>query len=122
MKAYQIYLRTHVSFDMTGWGQCRERCLIMQDLFPELKMVRGHVLFRGRPGKPEPHWWLVDTEDNILDPTINADIHLTSYEPHDESDPEPTGKCPNCSGYCFNGETCCSERCHNEYVAYVMGM
>jgi len=32
----------------------------------------------------------------------------------------PTGKCPNCGEYCYDGGDCCSERCHKEYVSYLM--
>ena len=117
---YSNYLSVHQPYDMSGWGECKERCEAMLEVFPELQMVRGHVLFRGRPTKPEPHWWLVDCEGNVLDPTINFDLHLTEYQPHDESGPEPTGECPNCSGYCYNDGVCCSDSCHNAYVAYCM--
>lgn len=117
---YEAYLKLCQPHDMSGWGECKERCEAMRVIFPELQMVRGHVLFRGRPTKPEPHWWLVDSEDNIIDPTINFDIHLTEYQPHDESGPEPTGKCPQCGGYSYNGDYCCSDACHRAYVAYLM--
>ena len=32
---------------------------------------------------------------------------------------EPTGKCPNCGGYCYEGATLCSDRCEHEYMAYL---
>lgn len=34
-------------------------------------------------------------------------------------DTGPTGICPNCSGYTYEGKTCCSEKCEKEYIAYV---
>jgi len=118
---YRKYLMQNQPYDMSGWGECKERCKKMKSHFPELQTVRGHVLFRGRPTKPEPHWWLIDSEDGeVLDPTINFELHLTQYQPHDESGPEPTGKCPNCGDYCYDSNYCCSDSCHNAYVAYLM--
>jgi hypothetical protein len=43
---------------------------------------------------------------------------VVGYFPRDESEPEPTGKCPNCGDLCYNGQTCCSDACHSAYVAY----
>lgn len=45
---------------------------------------------------------------------------IAFYEPLNESDPEPTGKCPNCGAYCYDSGTCCSEECDREYAAYCM--
>jgi hypothetical protein len=103
---------------MSAWGECKERCESMRAVFPELEMVRGHVsLIYG--SHQEPHWWLIGPEGEIIDPTVTPEL-VIDYLPHDESGPEPTGKCPNCGDYSYNGDYCCSDSCHNAYVSYLM--
>ncbi len=101
-----------------AYGKCAEATIEMKNRFPELKRVRGHyycVIWGERT-----HWWLVDEENNIVDPTAiqfptkGAGI----YDEIDETGPIPTGKCPNCSEYCYDNNYCCSESCHREYADY----
>lgn len=116
---YQAWINAHVQPDPTG--TCREVSAEMVEAFPELRRVRGHYSGAGLT-YPWPHWWLVTENGAIVDPTAAQwpDAGRGQYEPHDEAGPEPTGKCPNCGGYCYDGNTCCSPTCHQEYVAYVM--
>jgi len=87
--------------------------------FPELKRVRGHYV-TGR--KEYPHWWCVTAEGTVVDPTAAQFDGLPGfYEPHVEGSPEPTGKCPNCGGYVYDGGTVCGDACALSYAAYVMG-
>src|SRR5262245_58758582 len=85
------------------YGNCAEYTLMMLAAFPELKRVRGHymdivrgqeTLFLGE----QPHWWLIDPQGEIVDPTDAqfASLGKGIYIEWDESQPEPTGKCPNC--------------------------
>jgi hypothetical protein len=114
------------------WGACRE----MLRTFPELKLVRGHVLRGTRPELSEDpsedlgldpgdgHWWLETKEGLIVDPTSEqfpVDKAKLFYKPFDESlaNTLPTGKCPNCGGYCYNGKDFCDEDCGKEYTAYL---
>jgi hypothetical protein len=101
-------------------GQCAERTLEMQIQFPELIRVRGEYLCLIWGARE--HWWLKTPEGEIIDPTAKQFPTLghCEYIERDESSPEPTGMCPNCCDYCYNGGTCCSDKCHREYVAYVM--
>jgi hypothetical protein len=101
-------------------GTCKETCLQMLGVFPELKLIRGHYIcpFWGE----REHWWLKDGDD-IVDPT---DAQFPSkgmgeYIEWDETQPEPTGKCPNCGGYCYDGRSVCSDKCETEYLAYLNG-
>jgi hypothetical protein len=96
-------------------GRCAEATLAMQAAFPELRRVRGHVITAGRD---RPHWWLVTPDGDIIDPTAAQFQTLCFYQPWDEAQSEPTGKCPNCGGYVFDGGTVCSETCAREYAAY----
>lgn len=41
----------------------------MVEAFPELKRVRGHYHCPWL-SKAQPHWWCVDPDGNIVDPTV----------------------------------------------------
>ena len=49
-------------------GKCKEACeeLVAKD--PSLTMVRGHY-WCPIWNSDEPHWWCVDPEGNVVDPT-----------------------------------------------------
>lgn len=103
-------------------GQCAEVTEKMQKAFPELARVRGHFMccFWGL----RSHWWLVDPDGEIVDPTVaqfpSAGMATPSaYEPWDENAKEPTGKCPNCGALCYDGNYCCSDECDRAYIAYL---
>jgi len=113
---YIQWIRKHVDGD--GYGACREVTAAMADAFPELTRIRGHYycpLWGERS-----HWWLIDASGNIVDPTVAQfpSKGTGEYVPWEEGAPEPTGKCPNCGGLCFNGDFCCSDNCHRAYVAF----
>lgn len=118
--AYQEWINTHVPANPVRL--CAKMTLLMVAAFPELTRVRGHYSGAGLRD-PYPHWWCVDPAGAIVDPTTAQfpDGGAGWYEPHDESGPEPTGKCPNCGSYCYGGDFCCSRRCEIEYRAYIMG-
>lgn len=101
-----------------AYGKCAEATLAMEERFPELTRTRGYYLdlFWG----PREHWWLVDQQGRIVDPTcLQFPTRGTGeYQPWDEAQPEPTGRCPNCGDLCYNNQTCCSENCHIEYAAF----
>lgn len=98
---------------------CYNATLRMHGVFPELTRVRGHVIELIVGAHMHPHWWLVDSEGNIIDPTASQFIGPLEYFPWDENQPEPTGKCPNCGEYCYDNSFCCSEECSDEYVRYL---
>jgi hypothetical protein len=102
------------------YGKCMEATKRMQTTFGELRLVRGHYycLVWGE----REHWWLVDPDGEIVDPTAKQfpSKGTGPYVEWDESQPEPTGICPNCGGYVYDGGTVCGEKCHNEYVAFCM--
>ena len=107
-------------------GKCAEFTAALVENFPELKRVRGFVTLKS--GLRRSHWWCVDADGNIVDPTASQfeteyfwHAGIAFYEPLNESDPEPTGKCPNCGNYCYDGGVCCSPKCNREYAAYVSG-
>ena len=49
-------------------GKCKEFCQDLINKNPELKLVRGYY-YEPFWNRKEPHWWCVDTEGNIIDPT-----------------------------------------------------
>ncbi len=108
---YKAWISEHVEGD--GYGQCRQATEDMAKEFPELKRVRGHY-FDSLWGKRE-HWWLVDPEGNIVDPTAMQfpTKGTNRYVPWREGDPEPIGQCYNCGDYVFNKDYngACSEDC-----------
>ena len=117
MKAkYVAWIAAYVT---ETYGKCAKVTEAMQADFPELVRVRGHYycLIWG----VRSHWWLVDTDGEVVDPTA-AQFPSGGrgvYVPWEEGTPEPTGVCPNCGGYVYTGDTCCSENCSMEYMAYI---
>lgn len=103
----------------SGYGKCAEATTAMVEAFPELRRVRGFYLCPGWDRRE--HWWLVAPDNAIVDPTAGQFPSKGSgdYEEWDESRKEPTGKCPNCGGYAYDGGTCCSKECHDAYAAYI---
>lgn len=118
MKAeYQQWITDNVT---DAYGTCAEVTQKMQLAFPELFRVRGHYfcLVWGE----RAHWWLETEDGEIVDPTVSQfpSGGMGEYEQWIEGDQEPSGVCPNCSSYCYDGDTCCSEKCGLEYAAYCM--
>ncbi len=97
-------------------GRCAEITLQMQEVFPELTRVRGHYhcLIWGK----REHWWLTAPDGEIVDPTVAQFPSLGEYVEH--TGPEPTGMCPNCGEYCYDGHTVCSYQCGDEYSKYTV--
>jgi len=114
---YKDWIEKNVEGD--GHGKCAEVTLAMQSAFPELVRIRGHYHCISW-GKRE-HWWLVDSSGEVVDPTANQfpTKGAGGYVEHDESQPEPTGMCPNCGGYCYNGSSVCDDYCERQYAAYL---
>jgi hypothetical protein len=101
-----------------GYGMCAEATEAMAEAFPELQRVRGHYYCMVW-GERE-HWWLKTADGSIVDPTAAQfpTKGTGKYVPWTEGEREPTGMCPECGGYCYDGDTFCSENCGISYVAY----
>ena len=107
-------------------SSCREWVDKMDSAFPgELTAVPGHV-FLVPCALNREHWWLVDMDGVIVDPTahqFHGDYYggssIVSYEPWEG--PLPTGKCMNCGEYCYGSDSSmCSDKCGQAYTAYLM--
>jgi len=86
-----------------AYGNCEKVCRKMQRQFPELQLIRGHyycIVWGERT-----HWWLQTECGDIIDPTaIQFPTNGSGvYEPWDETQEEPTGKCIQCGEYCYKG-------------------
>lgn len=124
---YQDWIKKNLDLEK-AYGNCKEYCDAVKAQFPELILVRGH--FRDLLWGEREHWWLKTESGEIIDPTVNQfpayttmamDVGPDFYEEWDENQEEPTGLCPNCGEYCFEGRYLCSNRCEVSYRAYIMG-
>jgi hypothetical protein len=100
-----------------AYGRCDKLTQQMAESFPELTRVRGH--YHCVHWGERAHWWLVAPDGAIVDPTAGQfpSKGRGPYVPWDESQPEPTGMCPNCGGSVYNGGTVCSDVCAHEFAA-----
>lgn len=99
-------------------GTCQETAQAMVKDFPELTRVRGFYndVLQGE----RPHWWCVDLEGEIVDPTAAQFAPCGEYLPYDESLGEPRGQCLNCGGLMYDTPLVvgvCSEACFEEAKA-----
>jgi len=111
---YQEYIK-NLNLDYSkAYGKCEKICKEMKEVFPELKLIRGHyycIVWGERQ-----HWWLEAEDGKVIDPTA---IQFPSkgtgvYEPWGDKE-EPTGKCPNCGEYTYNEYI--HKECHDAFVA-----
>lgn len=118
---YKKWISNYNQLNPDTYGMCTKATQQFLKEFPELKRVRGHVE-SVLSCKPLPHWWCVDPDGEIVDPTAKQFECITRYIKWDESQPEPTGKCPNCGEYCYDHKFVCCDACAEEYSAYVFGV
>ncbi len=104
-------------------GKCKKATEEMIATFPELRKAAGFVYCRwGR----DQHWWCVDPDGTIVDPTAaQFQGYIYGYKELDFADPEdvdsiPIGKCANCGGPIYRTsertDTVCSNICANEGI------
>lgn len=99
--------------------RCAYFCKCFIKWFPHLHLVAGHF------NEFTEHWWLVDTDGTIVDPTAeqfgNA---IGEYEPITSGKYAfAVGKCPNCGEYMYSNEPDAYDgihkECANDYMAYI---
>ncbi len=100
--------------------KCEEATQEMQEDFPELIRVRGYII-GSLALRQTPHWWLKTESGEIVDPTAKQFGLVVDYEEIDESKPQPTGKCINCGGLCYEGKVACSASCKYELDVLIAG-
>jgi len=99
---YEKYISKLNLIQQTAYGQCREICEKMNDKFPELKLTRGH--YYCTVWGERTHWWLQTSDNKIIDPTAIQFPSKGHYVPWNETQTEPTGQCPNCGEYIYDGK------------------
>lgn len=114
---YKRWIEENVEDD--GYGLCVQATERMAKEFPELTRIRGH--YYCPVWGERTHWWMITKTGEIVDPTSSQFPSKGSghYEPWDENQKEPTGKCPNCGSYCYDGKQTCSDSCYDEYLNYL---
>lgn len=90
-------------------GNCREITKQMVLIFPKLKRVRGFYYDLLLQKKFE-HWWLIDKNNEIVDPTRKQFLGYGEYILWNEGDLEPTRNCLECGEYVYDAEYFC-EKC-----------
>lgn len=107
-------------------GKCKQATEEMIAAFPELRQAAGFVYCQWGM---DQHWWCVDPNDDIVDPTV-AQFQgiIPEYEELDLNSPEdvgriPIGKCVNCGGPIYRTsertDTVCSNVCADELKYYL---
>ena len=111
MSKYDDWIKQNVKSYEDAYGECKSVTKMMVKEFPELKRVRGYYfcLCWGQ----RMHWWCVETDGNIIDPTKEQfpTKGTCRYEPLKEGDPISIGKCVNCGEYCYKNRYFCSDKC-----------
>ena len=118
MNKYQRWIQ---NYNGRIYRKCKEVSEEMQKAFPELKIVKGMVTIIENL-KEYQHQWLIDINNNIVDPTAKQWAGIVDYRPIDENDLEqiPTQRCHNCGGWCYGKrQTTCSPECDKEYADYL---
>lgn len=109
------YLQSHPDVS----GLCKKSSNEMVDKYPELTRVRGTVHL-SYADKPIEHWWCIDEDGNIIDPTASQFHFIEKYEERDETQPEPVGECLNCGKYVYKElYQFCNNTCEKEFVEYL---
>ena len=119
LEKYTIWMKANPK--LCDYGKCVEATEAMVRAFPELKRVRGH--YYDIAWGERQHWWLIDEDRNIIDPTKEQfpTKGKGHYEPWIEGEEEPTGKCLDCSGYYYGDRYFCSDECEINYNAHQIG-
>ena len=123
---YRNWIESNYPTWGTARGKCHQACLDIQKIFPELTITNGFVWALGYPTEQE-HWWLKDTEGNIVDPTKIQFGGILNYEEVDDSHPlrnYPREKCCNCGEKYYRTpdhqySSVCSKDCGDAYLAYL---
>lgn len=105
-------------------ARCSEFTKLFVEKFPHLKRVSG---FYGEydpegVGLNEEHWWCVDTDGSIVDPTVKQFTYVQSIytEYNEDLHQVRLGRCMNCGedifGKISEGHKCiCSDECAAEF-------
>lgn len=126
---YRKWIDDNYPADMFVRGLCREACEKMHAEFPELRIACGVVFVPLFPAKDseQEHWWLVDGNGDVVDPTRQQFPGFIQYNEAGADDPRRKyhrATCANCGErYLITPEwsdgTVCSQQCYTQYAAYL---
>lgn len=117
MSAYAEWIEAYVARRPSRFvrGLCGIATAEMVAAFPELRRACGFVqVLHGNGEREEQHWWCVAPDGTVVDPTREQFLAVFSYEEIDPAKPHrriPTGRCMDCGGDTFDGDTFCSKEC-----------
>lgn len=112
---YEAWIREHYPDRNSALVMCSEATTEMVAAFPELNRVAGH--YRPVLGGSLPHWWCVDAEGTIVDPTAIQFRCQGQGEYVPWVGELPNGRCMNCGEYTFAPRRyACSDECDKELV------
>jgi hypothetical protein len=94
MSKYDDHIKEYLAKVGSPYGKCREAAKEMKEAFPELTIVRGFII--DMLWGERNHWWLVDTEGKIVDPTKTQFPCVFSYNAWRPGDPVRFGTCMEC--------------------------
>ena len=76
MNRYEEWI---VNYKGDIYRKCKEVSIEMQQVFPELRIAKGLVTIMEN-GKDYQHQWLLDEENNIVDPTRRQWLGIEEFE------------------------------------------
>ena len=77
-------------------GRCRQASEEMRAVFPELRLVRGHVHVIGMHAGSRAHWWLETADGTVVDPTESQFPAVLDYDEWRPGHPVRISKCMDC--------------------------
>ena len=109
-------------------GKCIEATKAMQESFPELKIVKGHV-YCPHPWGKRSHAWCVTPRGDIVDPTKSQFPGIFEYEAWRPGQEVRVGKCMNCGDEIWEAietldeeparKSICSKACTESFEEYL---
>lgn len=121
---YKNWIEEHYPTIGSAYGHCQEAVQLMKEAFPELEVTNGFAITSW--GDRE-HWWLKDSEGNVVDPTAHQFV-LFGYEEIDDTHPArnyPRRRCMDCGEYYYQTPELDgimhTKACEKSYAAYING-
>jgi hypothetical protein len=127
---YQEWVNQNYPTPEKAYGECEEATSLMAEAFPELRRVKGHFICPDW-GK-RAHWWCVDPQGNIVDPTAAQFPFWGFAGDYEEALPDTlvqVGVCMDCGSPIeiplseaekgARGPTFCSQACERATLAYL---
>lgn len=117
-KTYLDWIKNYKEKQPFIRGKCYSATLEMAEEFPELRQERGYVTdILGE----HQHWWCVEADGSIVDPTDSQFYEIIDYDAYNEEKhgPLPTGKCMDCGGYVYNDDYFCDKECERKTLEYL---